>query len=300
MKKKNSLPIKSPKANKENSKDGHKYTKFNPDILDEHPHLKKYIKDHRDEYKFMCLACEKKKNPGAYGFYDHLIVHLETEKHKLAVEDDPKEIDEAIMAIQCFRKKKKKVVKVDNSKIEEARVDLTLFILKHELPFSLSSSLTDLMRNQIIKYGEDVVKQVTLSDKTAATIARETLCKSVKEELFHDLEENLFSLSFDGGSDDFGPSYLCTHVRYIKEGQYFNRMLSLNEIGNSYTGEALFNIFMNVFEGSKEELLKKNLVGVCTDEGSNMSGTEKGLSVVCRLMPNGFPIWHIYTVSPLF
>ena len=134
------------------------------------------------------------------------------------------------------------------------------------------------MKKQVSKYGEEAVKQVTLSDKTAATIARETLCRTVKERLFQDMQSNLFSLSFDGGSDGYGPSYLCTHVRFIKDGQYHHRLLALNEIGKSYTGEALFAIVENIFDGSKSDLLKRNLVGVCTDEGSNMSGSEKGLA----------------------
>jgi len=203
---------------------------------------------------------------------------LETGKHKLAVEDDPKEIEEAILAIQGFRKRKKKVMKVDKAILDDERVDITLFLLKHELPFSLSSPLTEFMKNQVSKYGEEAVKQVTLSDKTAATIARETLCRTVKERLFQDMQSNLFSLSFDGGSDGYGPSYLCTHVRFIKDGQYHHRLLALNEIGMSYTGEALFAIVENIFDGSKSDLLKRNLVGVCTDEGSNMSGSEKGLA----------------------
>ena len=117
----------------------HKYTKFNANILDEHPHLKKYIKENTDSCKFTCLGCKKNNFPEAVGYYDHLIAHLETGKHKLAVEDDPKEIEEAILAIQGFRKRKKKVMKVDKAILDDERVDFTLFLLKHELPFSLSS-----------------------------------------------------------------------------------------------------------------------------------------------------------------
>ena len=276
IKTKSKNTVKDPR--KQDDSKSHKYTKFNSNVLEEHSHLKKYIKIHKDEYKFTCIGCKMKNFPESEGYYHHLIAHLETVKHRIAVEEDDKEVNEAISAIQEFRKRKKKVVKVNKVTLDEFRVDVTLFLLKHELPFSLSSSLVDFMKNQTIKYGEEATKQVTLSDKTAATIARETLCKSAKEDLFKDLQNNYFSLSFDGGSDGYGPSYLCSHVRFIKEGQYHHQMLSLNEIGKSYTGESLFSIVNSIFEGPKMELLKKNLVGVCTDEGSNMNGSDKGLA----------------------
>jgi len=49
-----------------------------------------------------------KKFPESEGYYDHLIAHLETGKHRIAVEEDDKEVDEAIPAIQKFRGRKRR------------------------------------------------------------------------------------------------------------------------------------------------------------------------------------------------
>jgi len=267
---------KPPPVSDQPSTSTHKYTKFNVLVLDVHKHLKTYITSHTEEVKFQCKGCKKKGFPDS-GYYDHLVTHIDADRHRLATQTDVEETNQVIKALKEFRQRKKKEVEVSKEILDEARVDLTLFLLQHELPFSLSTQIATMMQKFFEKYGGQAIKQITLSDKTAATIARETLCKSVKEELFDDLRNNLFSLSFDGGSDTYsGPSYLCTYVRYIKAGKYENRMLSLKEIGKSYTGEALFNLVKSIFSGQNKEALK-NLVGVCSDEGSNMVGKEKGL-----------------------
>ena len=57
-------------------------------------------------------------------------------------------------------------------------------------------------------------------------------------------------------------------------------MLSLNELADDITGERLFSIFHEqIFPTDKHELLKTNLIGVCTDRGANMlSPKNKGLA----------------------
>ena len=80
-------------------------------------------------------------------------------------------------------------------------------------------------------------------------------------------------------SDKYGPSYLCTHVRYAKNGKFITCLLSLEEIKNNSTGESLFGILESIFNHSKHILLQKNLIGTSTDGGSNMySSVNKGLT----------------------
>ena len=84
---------------------------------------------------------------------------------------------------------------------------------------------------------------------------------------------------FDESSDIFGPALLCTHVRYIKDGEFQTKLLSINELGSEATGESLEKIVMEeIFPKEKELLLKENLIGICSDKGPNMLSKEKGLA----------------------
>jgi len=171
------------------------------------------------------------------------------------------------------------VNKVGKHTIEEIRIEITAFLLQHTLPFSLAPELVTLFQN-LIGYGEKAIQQLSLSSTTATQITKNVISKSYQEEIFKDLKNNLFALSFDESSDQYGPAYLCTHARYIKNGTFENKLLSLIEISENPTGENLYKLcFKELFSGQKEEYLRKNLVGVCTDRGSNMlSKKDKGLT----------------------
>ena len=140
--------------------------------------------------------------------------------------------------------------------------------------------MVDFVKQAVEKYSPDALNLLTLSNVYANQIAREVISPFLKESIFKDLEQNYFALSFDESSDKFGPSYLCTHVRYIKNEELHNKLLSLNEISESASGEYLYKmLFQEIFVGDKKEYLAKNLVGVCTDRGANMlSLKDKGLA----------------------
>jgi len=156
---------------------------------------------------------------------------------------------------------------------------MTAYMLKLGIPLNKSESLLDFIKNMLNEFGEESLRSLTLSNTTASKIARECISTCFKEEVFDDIKDRPFSLSFDESSDKYGPTCLCTFVKYIKNGEIHNKLLSLNDIGESFTGEDLYDIIVNsVFKG-KEEIIKKNLIGLCTDKGSNMiSKKDKGLA----------------------
>ena len=120
------------------------------------------------------------------------------------------------------------------------------------------------------EFGSDALKLLTISNTTASVIARRRISASLKEEVYNNISDLPFSLSFDESADLYGPAYLSTHVKFVKEGQVYNKLLSLNEIGEPATGEELHNIVQNfVFKG-RNEVLTRNIIGVCIDKGPNM------------------------------
>lgn len=146
--------------------------------------------------------------------------HLGTTAHLTAVgEDLEEEIKEAIVRYKEFRKRKKVVSKASAEKMESFKIEFTAFLIKHTLPFSLTTELLDFMKLSLEKYGKEVIETVEVSRETAKTIAVNCISKSFKDSIYKDLATKSFSLSFDGSSDKYGPSYLCTHVRYVKDGE---------------------------------------------------------------------------------
>lgn len=276
---------KSSKNEDKNPKESsQKYTIFNEKVLEQHEHFKKFIKkDPKVNTRFVCIACKDSGKGNFSGYYDNLATHIGSETHveSLQDEEEKNEITDVIIAYHKFRSSKnKKTYKVLQSTMREMRLDFIAFLLKNELPFTLAPVLVEFIKQAVEKYSPDALNLLTLSNVYANQIAREVISPFLKESIFKDLEQNYFALSFDESSDKFGPSYLCTHVRYIKNEEIHNKLLSLNEISESASGEYLYKmLFQEIFVGDKKEYLTKNLVGVCTDRGANMlSLKDKGLA----------------------
>ena len=82
----------------------------------------------------------------------------------------------------------------------------------------------------------------------------------------------------DGGSDNYGKSYLTICAKFIvrkNRRDPVTKLLSVIELGTESTGEALFNLIQDsIF---RNEAIKANFVAFTTDQGLNMVGTELGL-----------------------
>lgn len=289
------------KAQKTDNKvDESKYTKFNKDILVQHELFSKYIRvDEDNERRFICQACQDHQNPDYSSYYDFLAVHFASKAHDKALKPEERpQITEAIEAFATFRKRKR-VMKVDESTLNKLSIEVTGFLLKHELPFVLAQEIVDFFKILLKEYGSNAIAMLELSNVKATQIAKNCISKSYKESIFKDLETTPFSISFDESSDLYGPSYLATHVRYLKDYKIANRLLSLEEIGEDATGESLHKIVMNnIFSGEKRKFLENNLVGACSDRGPNMlSNKDKGL---LNRLENEFPIITVGDFSHSF
>ena len=253
-----------------------KHTKYNDAIKDQHDHFQQYIIMSQDnDQMYYCKACKSK------GFYDFLAKHLESDLHLNNVSSEKKEVLEAIEAYHQFRSrgKKKKVIQIPKVTIQQLRIKITTWLLKFGIPLSKCEELINLMKGLLKEFGIDAINSLTMSSTTASKIARDCISASFKEEVFNDIQDRPFSLSFDESSDRYGPACLCTNVKYVKNGKIHNRLLSLDQIGETSTGYELHNIVMNSIFKGKENLIKENLIGVCSDKGSNMiSKLDKGLT----------------------
>lgn len=273
-----SKPLKTltKKSIQKSDQDDKKYTKFNPEILKAHIHLQDFIeKDPKNDRRIICVPC-KQNNQTFNGYYEHLAVHLNSDNHRSSVaEARREEISEAIAALKNFRSQKKKVLKVPRERINSMRTEITSFLIKKELPLAIAPDLILFFQNMIHKYKPEEIERLTMCNKTSTQILKQMI-KFYKEKLFEDLNCAPFALSFDESTDIYGPCYLCTHVRYIKNGQIINKLLALNELADDITGEKLFSIVHDqIFPPEKHHILKTNLIGVCTDRGSNMLSTKK-------------------------
>ena len=245
-------------------------------------------KDPTDDKRFLCLACKANGCTDFSSYYDFLSVHFNssTRKHALfmAKEDKSdktktftqkqdeieKEVKSAIEAFNRFRARKK-VKLVPKFVRNEMCVKYTGFLMQNQLPFSLIQNLCDFFKHLLQQYGPQAIQETSLSNVKAAQIAKECILKSFKDSIFEDLSKTPFALMFDESSDVFGSPYLCTHVRYIKDGKVRNRFLSLEQITEATTGESLLKIVKTkVFDSTTEMCLQKNLIGICSDRASNM------------------------------
>ena len=256
-----------------------KHTKFNPEIHTLHKHFQDFIeKDLDDESRFVCKACKEAKKSFYSGYYDNLADHLQTSTHNNVVLalNRSEEIQDAVKEFVEFRgrKSKKKVIKADKTTLDKLRIEVTAFMLDHQLPFIIAPSLIEFTQDILKKYGDSAIQELSMSNVTASQITRQTICKALQDSIFEDMQNSFFSLSIDECSDKYGPSYLCVHTRYIKDEKIQNKLLSLNEIKESSTGEDIFEIIINETFQNKEYLLQKNLIGICIDMGPNMLTTK--------------------------
>jgi len=87
---------------------------------------------------------------------------------------------------------------------------------------------------------------------------------SIEAQIFEDLEVSSFSLLIDGGSGFYWTSYLTVCAKYIGKDskELKTKLLSLIELGENSTSEALFNeIEKSIL---KENQIQRNLIALAT------------------------------------
>jgi len=176
---------------------------------------------------------------------------------------------------------------------------LTQFILENRLAFSAIEPFIKVLKELITDFRVEVLKKIQLSPTTIQKIATNCIAKELKSNIFAKLRDRPFSISIDASSDIYGTSYLAINAKFLEmEASRFpvNKLISVIPMENSSTGKV-------IYEKIKNEILfapaiQQNLMGIATDEGKNMIGTEKGVgSRLAREYPH---VVHIKDFSHVY
>jgi len=236
--------------------------------------------DPTNSSNFICLAC---KSGGLK--WISLDGHLKTQTHLRALESFLKQD-------QINNNMRGRNINLKGDEIN-LYFKFTQFILENRLPFSIIDSLLNFVKDLTLDFRSDLLKKVQLSATTVQKIATNCIGEELKNHLFSKLKSTPFSLSIDGSSDIYGTSYLAVSAKYLDEKESktpISRLISIIPMEDSSTGQIIYDKIKN--EILYDEDIRKNLMGIVTDEGTNMVGEEKGIS--SRLLKE-FP--HIITIK---
>ena len=222
--------------------------------------------DPSDSGNFICLVC----NSGGLKWIS-LDGHIKTQTHSKALENFMKNES----GINNPAKGRNLNLKVDEIHLY---LKFTQFILENRLPFSIIGPLMKFTKELTLDFRGDLLKKAQLSPTTVQKIATGCIGEELKSRLFNKLRNHPFSLGLDGSSDTYGTSYLAISAKYLDEKESklpINKLISIIPIEESSTGQVLYEKIKR--EILFDEVIKKNFMGVVTDEGSNMIGKEKGV-----------------------
>ena len=95
------------------------------------------------------------------------------------------------------------------------------------------------------------LREAAMSRKTVTHLVQNCIGKTLKEDIYSCMRKSPFSISVDQSSDIYGKNYLAICVKYLEENKCdepATKLLSIVQMGDSYTGEA-------IFEKVKDEVL---------------------------------------------
>ena len=102
-----------------------------------------------------------------------------------------------------------------------------------------------------------------------------------KEELLTEMQSNYFSLAVDETHDADGKSCACIMVRLPDKftGRIASKLLALLPVRGHSKGKDLFQLLQDhVFRENPQ--VEQHFMGVTTDQGANMVGSEAGLALL--------------------
>jgi len=299
-------------------------------LLDKIPYLKGIIEfSSIAENECLCLLCTKNQLPNRKGDNKRITfgrkglkAHLASHSHRTftkGAEGNIIELEKAIQALSKSSSKKDKSDENDDaddfdgldedskdncstrinelplSKTKEAELYLTIakFIVTSHLPFNSAPRVLELIQSITSQFDQRLVQNAHLSDKTMSQIIRRCISDDLQDELFNYLQKAPFSLMIDESSDFYGGKYLALLIRYIddQEQKPATKLITIVELEDLTTGEELYKrINASVFRN--DPLIKQNLIGLCTDNASNMLSS-KDAGVSNRLMVDISHLVHV-------
>ena len=267
-----------------------------PDVIIRHP---------KEELKFLCIICQEQGSPFYSGLWNNCKDHLGSQSHKKA--SDKAKLKENALEKQA-NQNIEAVDEMETNTMPESSLTLTpstrselnltysKFILQYRLPFSIVGALHSFNQQLIAQYPPSVLQDYSISRKTV-TKATESICDTLKGEIFQELRSSPFSLSLDLSTDSFGRTYMGVCARYLEEENYELpqvKLISILPISTSSTGETIAQLILDKILIDEE--LRLNFMGLATDDGGNMTGCDIGagkkLKDVCGHLVNMKDISH--------
>lgn len=128
-------------------------------------------------------------------------------------------------------------------------------------------------------FGESASKKIESVPLSHQTISRRVseIATDVKQQLYSRLKQSThFCLQFDESVDVTNDAILVGFVRYVHEYKIKEDIFCFSSLPDRTTGERIFDAIKTEFE--RNELDFKNVIGLCTDGASAMTGKNIGLA----------------------
>jgi hypothetical protein len=131
-----------------------------------------------------------------------------------------------------------------------------------------------------------VIQDTKIDRNITSCIIRDCISPTVRKEIIDQLKQSPFSLSVDESTDIHGSTYLAVATTYLPHATDNGRtifkepvtsLVNVIELDDSHSGKALYTQLKDNFFSLSPEL-KVNCVGIAYDQGSSMSGKQKGLA----------------------
>ncbi|RYE38326.1 MAG: hypothetical protein EOP48_27265, partial [Sphingobacteriales bacterium] len=244
-------------------------------------------RDPKRQGRFLCLPCEKSESKFSSGLWNNCEPHiLRSQQHaiitkKLGLTIEGDEIEPSNNNSQDAPKITEANQTNHESQSpfihEELDFMLTKFVLEYRLPFSMAKPLNDLIKFISTNYSLACISEHSTSRETITNITK-VIGKTLKSDLLQDLRSSPFSLSVDSSSDIHGNTFFAICARFLDDDhdRPLVKLLQIIPITVSSTGETLFT---KIQEGIlKEKEINQNFMGIASDDGKNMTGSNLGLA----------------------
>ena len=239
-----------------------------------------------DDKKFYCQLCYMQNSPYHTGLWHNRKDHINSRAHKSAEEKLHQADSKGICAPQDTNLNENNANKTSSHLVTaltpetKAELDLSYakFIFQYRLPFDIVKPLNTFTKQISNTYAYDVIQEYGISRKTVTKASR-VVSDTLKGELHKALTSSPFSLSIDTSSDIHGNTYLAICARFLEHENFdrpVTKLYSILPITVSSTGETLYKMITEDILADEET--KSNFVGVVTDDGGNMTGSNIGVS----------------------
>lgn len=230
------------------------------------------------------------------GLVKNIITHLETEKHKRAMESASvnSSLIDAILRLKYEDNEldgpsQGQELKLNDS-AEILQFQIAKFIVLNRLPFKAVEQLIPFIQWVMNSCHPKAITNSCMSRKTLTRLVDYCICGSIKEEIIKELVASPYSLALDETTDALGASYLAVCVKFLPlidpetlglPKNPVTKLVSIIKLKDSKTAQAIYAKLKEEIFDYHPRLLS-NLMGLVTDQGANFVGKNKGLGALLK------------------